>query len=112
MLSPIWNEKPETGSRVRGRIEVVLASAAVAGHIPEEKPNPARWHNWLDLMLANPKKVGKPRGHYKALPYKQVPRPDGEARQIDTAASRALQFLILTATRTNETIGARWDEIV
>ena len=80
-LSPIWNERPETGSRVRGRIEVILASAAVAGHIPEDRPNPARWQNWLDLMLANPKKVGKPRGHYKALPYEEGPGPHGEARQ-------------------------------
>ncbi len=110
-LSPIWNEKPETGSRVRGRIEVVLASAAVAGHIPKDRPNPARWHNWLDLMLANPKKVGKPRGNYKALPFKQVPALMAQVAEFDTAASRALRFLILTATRTNEIIGARWDEI-
>jgi Arm DNA-binding domain len=101
-LSPIWNEKPETGSRVRGRIEVVLASAAVVGYIPKDRPNPARWHNWLDLMLANPKKVGKPRGNYKALPFKQGPALMANLAEIDTAASRALQFLILTATRTNE----------
>ena len=110
-LSPIWNERPETGSRVRGRIEVILASAAVAGHIPEDRPNPARWQNWLDLMLANPKKVGKPRGHYKALPYKEVPALMAKLAKIDTAASRALRLTILCATRTNETIGARWEEI-
>ena len=110
-LATIWNDKPETGSRVRGRIEVVLASAAVIGHIPKDRPNPARWHNWLDLMLANPKKVGKPRGNYKALPFKQVPALMAKLAEIETAASRALQFLILTATSTNETIGARWDEI-
>ena len=110
-LSLIWNEKPETGSRVRGRIEVILASAAVAGHIPEDRPNPARWQNWLDLMLANPKKVGKPRGHYKALPYAKVPALMAKLAGIDIAASQALRFLVLTATRTNETIGARWDEI-
>ena len=110
-LSPIWNERPETGSRVRGRIEVILASAAVAGHIPEDRPNPARWQNWLDLMLANPKKVGKPRGHYKALPYAKVPALMAKLAEIDTAVSRALRLTILCATRTNETLGAQWDEI-
>ena len=110
-LTPIWNEKPETASRVRGRVEVILASAAVAGHIPEDRPNPARWPNWLNLMLANPKKVGKPRSHYKALPYKEVPALMAKLAKIDTAASRALRLTILCATRTKETIGARWEKI-
>ena len=59
MLEPIWTEKPETASRLRGRIEAVLASAQVAGQIDPDKPNPARWKDWLDHMLPKPKKLGR-----------------------------------------------------
>ena len=59
VLEPIWTRAPETASRLRGRIEAVLAAAQVAGHIDPDKPNPARWKGWLDHMLANPKKIGE-----------------------------------------------------
>ena len=55
VLTPIWHDKPETASRLRGRIEAVLASAQVDGWIPEDKPNPARWKNWLDRRLPQPR---------------------------------------------------------
>ena len=79
VLTPIWNTKPETASRLRGRIEAVIASAQVDGWIPEDRSNPARWKNWLDRKLPKPKKLGS-RGHHKALPYDQLPGPYGEAR--------------------------------
>ena len=82
VLEPIWNNKPETASRLRGRIEAVLASAQVDGWIPEGRSNPARWKNWLDRKLAAPKKLGKidrktgekvKRGHHAAMPHAKVP---------------------------------------
>ena len=61
LLEPIWNRTPETASRLRARIEAVLASAQVAGHIDADKPNPARWKGWLDHMLPNPRKARQAR---------------------------------------------------
>jgi hypothetical protein len=72
VLEPIWNKTPETASRLRARIEAVLASAQVAGHIDADRPNPARWKGWLDLMLPNPRRLGE-RGHHAAMPYADVP---------------------------------------
>src|ERR1700723_1610829 len=66
VLEPIWNDIPESASRLRGRIEVILAAAQVAGWIDPDKPNPARWKNWLDHMLPKPKKLGV-RGHHAAM---------------------------------------------
>ena len=110
VLTPIWNDKPETASRLRGRIEAVIASAQVDGWIPEDRPNPARWKNWLDRKLPKPKKLGS-RGHHKALPYDQLPALMARLAEIESVASRALQFTILTCSRTSETLGARWDEV-
>ena len=110
VLKPIWNDKPETASRLRGRIEAVIASAQVDGWIPEDRPNPARWKNWLDRKLPKPKKLGS-RGHHKALPYDQLPALMARLAEIDSVASRALQITILTCARTSETLGMTWDEI-
>jgi integrase len=112
VLRPIWSVKPETASRIRARIEVILASAAVAGHIPPDRPNVAKWKNWLDLMLANPKKVGKPRGHHQALPYDQLPTLMKRLAEIDTTASRALRFTILTCARSGEVLNMTFDEVL
>ena len=73
VLKPLWTNTPETASRLRGRIEAVLASAQVADHINPDRPNPARWKRWLAQMLPNPKKVGGPRGHHAAMPYEDLP---------------------------------------
>ena len=110
VLTPIWNDKPETASRLRGRIEAVLASAQVDGWIPEDRPNPARWKNWLDRKLPQPKKLGS-RGHHKAMAHKDVPAFMARIAEIDSAPSKALQITVLTCARTSETLGMTWDEI-
>ena len=111
VLQPKWNEAPETMSRLRGRIEVVLAAAQVAGWIDPDKPNPARWKNWLDHMLPAPKKIGS-RGNHAAMPYKELPAFMAKLRATPGVASLALQFTILTAGRTSEVLGAVFDEFV
>lgn len=108
ILRPLWTAKPETGSRVRARIERVLDSAKVSGHRTGE--NPARWGGHLKFILP-----GSTRGtgvrHHPALPYDQVADfVRGLKTRISTAA-RALEFLIHTAARTGEVIGAIWREI-
>jgi integrase len=110
VLEPKWREAPETMSRLRGRIEVVLASAQVAGHIDPDKPNPARWKNWLDHMLPAPKKIGS-RGHHAAMDYRDLPAFMAKLDQTPGDSARALAFTILTCARTSEALGARWDEI-
>jgi integrase len=110
VLRPIWNTTPETASRLRGRIEAVLASAQVDGHIAEGRSNPARWKNWLDHKLASPKKIGS-RGHHAAMPYAEV--PNFMARLVETpgVAALALRLTILTACRTSEVLNMTFDEV-
>jgi integrase len=109
VLKPIWAGKPETASRVRGRIETVLNAARALGHIDEHRANPARWRGHLDQLLPRQKELS--RGHHAALDYRQLPAFIARLREIDGTSSLALEFLILTCTRTNETLGARWGEI-
>ena len=108
VLEPIWNTKTETASRLRGRIERILNFATVnewrAG------PNPAAWSGNLKEILASPKKLKNVR-HHPALPYVEIPAFMAELRNRDGQSARALEFTILTAGRTGETIGATWDEI-
>lgn len=111
VLEPLWTKTPETASRLRGRIEAVLASAQVAGHIDPDRPNPARWKGWLDQMLPNPKKVGKRRGHHAAMPYADLPAFMARLAETPGAAAKALAFTILTAARSGEVLNATWDEI-
>ena len=110
VLTPIWNEKPETASRLRGRIEAVLASAQVDAWIPEDRPNPARWKNWLDRKLPKPKKLGS-RGHHKALAYDQSPALMAKLAETPGVPALALRIVILTCARTNEALGMTFDEI-
>jgi hypothetical protein len=70
VLTPLWSAVPETAARLRGRIEAVLASAQVDGWIPEDKPNPARWRNWLERKL--PKRQRLTRGHHAAMAYSDI----------------------------------------
>jgi integrase len=108
VLEPIWTTKPETASRLRGRIEVVLDWARVKGYRASE--NPARWKGHLDHLLPARTKVRKIK-HHAALPYAELNSFMADLRQQDGVAARAFEFLILTATRTSETLNATWDEI-
>jgi integrase len=108
VLSPIWAEKSETASRVRGRIESVLSWAKVHGYRRGE--NPATWRGHLDQTLPPRGKVRKIK-HHAALAYTEIGAFMVDLRQREAVAARALEFLILTITRTSETLGAKWDEI-
>jgi len=107
-LQPIWSTKTETASRVRGRIESVLDYATALKHRTGD--NPARWRGHLDHLLPKPTKVAKTE-HHAALPYTEAGAFVKALRAQDGLSARALEFTILTATRTGEAIGARWDEI-
>ena len=107
-LEPIWLTKNETASRVRGRIEQVLAWATVSGYRVGD--NPARWRGHLDKLLPKPSKVQNVK-HHAALDYKLIPEFMRQLRQQVGIAARCLEFTIMTATRTNEAIGAIWSEI-
>ncbi len=107
-LEPIWAEKPETASRLRGRIEAVLDWAKARGL--REGENPARWRGHLDKLLPARSKVRRVE-HHAALPFDDLPAFMGRLGKQEGTAARALAFTILTAARTGETIGAKWDEI-
>jgi integrase len=107
VLQPIWNTKQETASRLRGRIERVLDAAKAKGLRSGE--NPARWRGHLDHLLSRRQKLA--RGHHPAVPFHQVPAFVVSLRERDAVAARALEFLILCASRTGEVIGAKWPEI-
>jgi integrase len=108
VLEPIWTKKPETASRVRQRIENILDFSKVRGYRDGE--NPARWRGHLDKLLPLTSKVRRVQ-HLAALPYAALPSFLTRLRQRDAVAARALEFLILSAARTSEVIGARWNEI-
>jgi len=107
-LEPIWSTKPETASRVRGRIESVL-DWAKARHLRDGE-NPARWKGHLDKLLPARNKVAKVE-HHAALPYAEVGTFLRDVRELDGNGARALEFTALTAARTGEVIGALWQEI-
>lgn len=107
VLQPIWLTKPETASRLRGRIERVLDAAKARGLRGGE--NPARRRGNLDLLLSKRAK-GTVR-HHPALPFIQVANFMAELRQRDTVTAKALEFVILTAARSGEVRGATWGEI-
>jgi integrase len=107
VLEPIWRVKTETASRVRGRIESVLDWAKVRGYRDGE--NPARWRGHLDKLLPKPGKVVAVE-HHPALPYREMPAFMAALRQRTDAGARALEFLILTAARSGEVVGATPDE--
>jgi integrase len=107
-LSPIWTTRTETASRVRARIESILDWARVAGY--REGENPARWKAHLENLLPKKNKV-RPVEHHAALEHSQIGAFMAELRQQEGVAARALEFVILTACRVGEVIGARWSEI-
>jgi integrase len=111
VLRPIWSGKHETASRLRQRIERVLAWATTGGYRAGE--NPARWHGHLENMLPNSKDIRKTRPikHHRALPADEVPALMSELAEREGGSASALRFLALTASRTGEVIGATWSEI-
>jgi integrase len=106
VLKPIWTTKAETASRVRGRIEKVLDAAKAKGF--REGENPARWRGHLDHLLPRPSKLA--RGHHAAMAYEIVAAFVGDLRGREATAALALEFCILTASRSGEVLGARWSE--
>jgi len=108
VLEPIWRKKPETASRLRGRLESILDFAKARGYRDAE--NPARWRGHLDKLLPARSKVREVE-HHAALPYAKLAAFLVALRKQEGIAARALEFLILTAARTGEVIGARWNEI-
>lgn len=108
ILTPLWADKPETASRVRGRIESVLDYATTHGWRSGE--NPARWRGHLENVLPRRAKVRKVE-HHAALPWGETGAFMAELREQEGVAALALRFAILTAGRTGEVIGARWSEI-
>lgn len=108
VLQPIWMEKTETASRLRGRIETVLSWATVAGHRTGD--NPARWAGNLKELLPPPSKVAKESNH-PALALEDAPRWFSALQTREGFGARALEFAALTASRSQEVRGALWDEI-
>jgi integrase len=108
VLEPIWNEKNETASRLRGRIEAVLSWATVAGHRTGD--NPARWAGNLKELLPKPSKVAKT-DNQPALSLGDVARWWSDLGKRHGMAAEAMQFLTLTAARSGEVRGMTWDEV-
>jgi len=108
VLDPIWRTKTETASRLRGRIESILDWAKVQGY--REGENPARWKGNLDKVLPARSKVRKV-VHHPALPYDDLAEFMKELRQREGLSALALEFTILTAARTSETLKIKWTEL-
>lgn len=106
VLKKIWKEKPETASRLRGRIERVLNFARVKGWRTGE--NPAAWRGNLENVLPKPRKLV--RGHHPSMPYPELPAFMARLRQRDALAASALELAILTGCRTGEVLDAPWSE--
>lgn len=107
ILKPIWLKKAETASRLRGRIERVLDAAAAQGLRGSD--NPARWKGGLQPLLPARSKIG--RSHHAAMPFAELPTLVARLRSTGGISAHALEFTILTAARSGEVLGARWDEI-
>jgi integrase len=107
VLQPHWTERPETASRLRGRIESVLDTARAKGLRDGE--NPARWKGHLDKLLPRAAKLS--RGHHAALPYADMPAFMLRLREQEGVGAKALEFTILTAARSGEVRGMEWREV-
>lgn len=108
VLQPLWNDRTETATRLRGRIETVLSWATVAGHRTGD--NPARWAGNLKELLPAPSKVAT-EGNHPALALDDAPSWFAALQLREGFGARALELLVLTATRSQEVRGALWDEI-
>ncbi|MEI9922579.1 MAG: site-specific integrase [Bradyrhizobium sp.] len=109
VIEPEWKRVPETLDRVRKRIGEVLAFGEVRG-FRKAGPLPTRWKDHLDKLLPHPRSV-KPIVHHPAMPYDAVPELYRKLVATDSIAELCLAFTILTAVRSQESRGARWDEI-
>jgi len=108
VLTPIWQTKTETATRVRARLEAVLDWATTHGY--REGLNPARWKGHLDNLLPTPSKVAKVE-HHAALPVAEIGAFMARLRAAEGMGARALEFAILCASRSGEVRGATWQEI-
>ena len=108
VLEPIWTSKPETASRVRNRMEMILDWARSLDLRDGE--NPARWRGHLRFLLPPQSKVRRVE-HFAALDYHEIPAFMAQLREHQSIGAAALEFTILTAARTAETLGATHDEI-
>ena len=108
ILSPIWANKTETASRLRGRLEWILAAATTLRL--REGPNPATWRGHLQTILPAPKKISRTK-HFKALPYRQIPSVICQLQELCTMGALALEFTILNASRSGEVFGGLRSEI-
>ncbi|MEP3635354.1 MAG: integrase arm-type DNA-binding domain-containing protein [Shimia thalassica] len=108
MLAPIWTTKTETASRLRGRVEMVLAFATVQGY--RSGDNPARWKGNLDAILPKASKVSKVT-HHAALQLQDVKRWFADVQTRQGTATRALEFMAQTAARSGEIRGMTWGEV-
>lgn len=105
-LRPMWTTKPETASRLRGRVEGVFDFAIAHGW--RTAGNPAQWTGLLDKVLPKPASSG---AHHSALPYTDVPALVKGLREANTPAARVVELIALTAVRAGEARGAVWGEI-
>jgi integrase len=108
VLTPLWDSKTETASRVRQRIEKVLDACAVRGERSSE--NPARWRGHLEAILPKKNAVATVK-HFRSMPWSELPKFMVALKEKAGVGARALEFTILTAARSGETRGAAWDEI-
>lgn len=108
-LKPSWTTFAETAARVRGRIENVLDAAKAEGHIQSPWENPARWKGNLQFLL--PKRKRLVTGHHAAIPYEDMPEFFEALQKREAPTARALEMTVLCATRTSETLLARWREV-
>ena len=108
ILKPIWQTKTETATRLRGRVEKVLAAATIKGH--RSGVNPAQWRGHLDCLLPQPKKLQKVK-HHPALPFGELPHFIEQLQSRKSISALALEFCILTTSRTSEVLLAKWSEV-
>jgi integrase len=108
VLEPIWYETPASASCIRSRIEAVLGWATIRRYRTGD--NPARWANHLEHALPGTGKLRRVR-HHPSLPYAETAAFMTELRKQAGVAPRAMELLILTAVRSGEVLGTRWDEI-
>ena len=108
VLQPIWATKTETATRLRGRIEKILDWARVLKYRTGD--NPAKWRGNLDKLLASPKKIA-PVVNHPAMPFAEIGAFMAQLRALRGLSPLALEFIILTAARTGEALGARWSEV-